>query len=254
MKRTDRPHANRLVHFLKICIFTGFFVSIGAISGVMAQGQAMQLMDAQALASKYVKYLQDHSSWGPGEMEIQNVRINPRKIWLPKGKVSFSIEDFAGGALLGRVSSMVTIMVDGKPVRRVRACATIEVYKPVLCAARGLRRGQVIARGDLTRATMPLSKLKTRYFERPEDIVGLAAKRSLRPGHVITADALTKPAVVKRGSRVMIVAESPTITVKVPGQVEEKGAIGDFVRVMNLGSHRVVVARVEDSNTVRVNF
>lgn len=213
-----------------------------------------QLMDAEALAEKYVKFLEEHASWDPGEMEVQNVRINPRKIWLPKGNVSFRIEGGPGGAVTGRVSSMVTILVDGRPVRRARACANIEVYKPVLCAARGLKRGQVITARDLSMSTMPLSKLKTGYFQEADEVIGMAARRTLRPGHVITSDVLARPVVVKRGSRVMIVAESPSITVKVPGQVVEKGAVGDFVRVKNLGSRRVIVAQVADSNTVKVNF
>ncbi len=240
--------------FLTAILWIGLFLNIFSYTDAWGQEATMQLMDTEALAAKYVAYLKSHSSWKPDEMEIQNVRINPRTIWLPKGKVSYSIQESAGGALLGRVSSLVTIMVDGKPVRRARACATIEVYKSVLCAAQGLRRGQIISERDLTRATMPLSKLKTGFYQRPGDVIGMAARRSLRPGQAITADSLMRPAVVKRGSRVMIVAQSPAIIVKVPGQVQEKGAVGDFVRVMNLGSHRVVIARVEDRNTVRVNF
>ena len=239
----------RMVMCLCVCL-----LSVPGPLNAADQGVNLQLMDADALASMYAEYLQARSSWDAGEMEVQNIRINPRKIWLPVGKVSYRIEESAGGAILGKVSSMVTILVDGRPVRRARACATVEVYKPVLCAARGLRKGQTISAGDLVKSTMPLSRLKTRYFQRPDNVIGMAARRSLRPGQVITADILTRPAVVKRGSRVMIVAESPAITVRVPGQVEEKGAVGDFVRVKNLGSRRVIIARVADRSTVKVDF
>jgi flagella basal body P-ring formation protein FlgA len=237
-----------------LCVFAAVFSCLGTRCTVSAQGPNMQLMDADALSEKYVRFLQSHSSWPAGQMEVRNIRINPRKIWLPEGKVSYRIEESAGGALLGKVSSMVTILVDGKPLRRARACADIEVYKKVLCASKGFRRGQIIGPGDVAMATMPLSKLKSRYFESMEEIVGMAARRTLRPGQIITADVLTRPAAVKRGSRVMIVAESPVITVRVPGQVEEKGAVGDFVRVKNLASHRVIIARVADSSTVKVDF
>ncbi len=239
---------------LKLLVLAVVLAAFFRAGNGTAQASNLQLMDPDILGAKYEKYLRSHASWPAGQMEIQNIRINPRKIWLPPGKISYRIEESAGGALLGKVSSMVTILVDGRPVRRARACANIEVYKPVLCAARGLRKGQVIGPGDLTRTTMPLSRLKSRYFEQADDIIGMAAKRSLRPGQVITADILTRPAVVKRGSRVMIVAESPVLTVRVPGQVEEKGAVGDFVRVKNLGSHRVIIAQVADSRTVKVNF
>lgn len=254
MKRERLTEINMAKRCLGIFIGIGVLIFVIGSINALAEESNMQLMDADALAAKYMKYLESRASWSTKEMEVQNIRINPRKIWLPQGNVSFKIDQSAGGALLGKVSSMVTILVDGEPLRRARVCASIEVYKQVLCASRGLRRGQIITPDDLTKATMPLSKLKTRYFQRPEELIGLAANHTLRPGQIITADHLTKPAVVKRGSRVIIVAESPAILVRVPGQVEEKGAVGDFVRVKNLGSRRVIIAQVMNSNTVKVNF
>ena len=254
MKRKKMAERNIARRFSGILIAVGVLVFVNGSIDAMADESNMQLMNTNALAAKYMKYLESRASWSADEMEVQNIRINPKRIWLPRGKVSFKIDQAAGGALLGKVSSMVTVLVDGKPLRRARACANIEVYKQVLCASCGLRRGQIITAADLTKATMPLSKLKTRYFQRPEELIGLAASHTLRPGQVITADKLTKPAVVKRGSRVMIVAESPAILVRVPGRVEEKGAVGDFVRVKNLGSRKVIIAQVTDSSTVRVHF
>ena len=235
------------------CLFMAV-ISVCSTSSALSKEARVQLMDAHCLCARYVKALKANLSWVPGEMEIINVRVNPRKIWLPEGRVSFKIEDPPAGAVVGKVSSMVTILVDGQPFRHARVSARIEVYKPVLCAVRGLKRGQIIRPGDLKQVTMPLSRLKAGYFQQEKAVLGLAARRSLRPGQIVTSDVLTKPAVVKRGSRVMIVAQCPGIIVRVPGEVEEKGAIGDFVRVKNISSRKVIIAQVHDSRTVKVNF
>lgn len=224
------------------------------LNAAIAQTLNAQLIDTRTISSKYMDFLTAHSSWTSNEMEIFDVRVYPRKIWVPLGHISYKIDEPIETALLGKVSSMVTVLVDGRPSKRIRVVAKIEVYKPVLCASRGLTKGQIIRPDDIKSVKMPLSKLRKRYLERPERIIGLAAKRTIRPGQVISPDLVTKPVVVRRGSKVMIVAESPGILVRVPGEVEERGSIGDFVRVKNLGSKRVIIAQVRDSKTVTVNF
>ena len=101
---------------------------------------------------------------------------------------------------------------------------------------------------------MPISKLKSRFFDDPNAILGLQAKRTVRPGQVIYASSISKPVLVKRGNKVLIVAKSPTIEITCPGVAVENGRLGDFVRVKNVQTKRVIIARVRDSHTVYVNF
>jgi len=58
--------------------------------------------------------------------------------------------------------------------------------------------------------------------------------------------------VVERGRTVTLVYEGPALRLAVPAQILEDGGVGSRVRVRNLQSQRVVVARVVDSATVRV--
>ncbi|NPA94166.1 MAG: flagellar basal body P-ring formation protein FlgA, partial [Thermodesulfobacteria bacterium] len=213
-----------------------------------------QPVDTESLKEAFVKRLKNAPALADSRVEVSSIRVLPKKIWVPMGKVSFSFDDSPSGQRLGRVSSMVTILVDGKPVRKARVCAYVEVYKKVLCAKRGLVRGQLIGPEDLSLVMMPISKLRGGFFDSPSRVVGLAAKRSIRPGQVIFASAVSKPVLVKRGSRVLIVASSNNLRITVPGIAQEKGAQGDFVRVKNIDSNRVVIARVKDSDTVVVTF
>ncbi len=220
----------------------------------MARSAGAQLVDTEKLKELFVSHLKASMEWDEGDVEISSLRVLPKRIWVPMGEITFEFEKQGLKGRFGRISQMVSIMVDGKRVRKARVCAYLEIFKRVLCAKNGLAKGQVIGRGDLGFARFPLSKLRGRFFSSPEQIVGLAAKRTIRPGKVIFATDVAKPIIVKRGSRVLIVASSPCLRITVPGIVEQKGAEGDFVRVRNLDSKKVIIARVKDENTVLVRF
>lgn len=238
-------------NFLKL-----FFILIivGTPITSLAKSLNAQLVDAQLLQEKFIEYLIKVSPWEKDEMEIIDLKVLPKNIWVPQGELSYKFSEPHTGTFLGRISSIVSIYVDGKPIRKARVCAYIECFKRVVCAKNGLIKGQIIKENDLKLIKLPISKLKGKFFESKEEIVGLSIKRTLRPGQVIYGRSLMKPIVVKRGSRVMIVAKSPFIEVTCPGIVVEKGGLGDFVRVKNLQSKKVIIAQVKDRNTVYVNF
>ncbi len=239
---------NLISIFILIVIITG--------SPISSLGKSLnaQLVDSQLLQEQFVKYLTTVSPWEKNEMEITQLKVLPKNIWVPKGELSFKFSEPHTGTFLGRISSIVTIYVNGKPARRARVCGYIECYKTVVCAKNGLIKGQIIKENDLKLIRLPISKLKGKFFDTKEEIIGLSAKRTLRPGQVIYGRNLMKPVLVKRGSRVLIVAKSPFIEVTCPGVVVEKGGLGDFVRVKNLQSKKVIIAQVKDKNTVYVNF
>ncbi len=220
----------------------------------MAGSSGAQLVDTEKLKELFVSHLKASMQWDEADVEISSLRVLPKRIWIPQGNVTFEFERQGLQGRFGRISQMVSIMVDGKVVRKARVCAYLEVFKRVLCAKDGLVKGQLIKDEDLGLVRLPLSKLRGRFFSSPEQVVGLAAKRSIRPGKVVFATDVAKPIVVKRGSRVLIVAASPFLRITVPGIVEQKGAEGDFVRVRNLDSKKVIIAKVKDENTVLVRF
>jgi len=53
---------------------------------------------------------------------------------------------------------------------------------------------------------------------------------------------------------VTIVAESGALRVTAVGQAKQGGAVGDNIQVLNLGSKKMLIAKVVSSSTVSVNF
>ncbi len=220
----------------------------------MGEGVAAQIVDSKELKTLFVQQIKENSQWSKKDVEISALRVLPRNIWVPAGKLTFRFDQDVCVGRLGRVSSVATILVDGRPVRKARVCGYVEVYKKVICAKNGLSRGQIVTMQDLETVRLPISKLRGKFFEDPKQVIGLAAKRTLRAGKVILATDVSRPVIVKRGNRVLIVAASENLRITVPGIVEQKGAEGDFVRVRNLDSKKVIIAQVKDENTVMVKF
>ncbi len=240
--------------FFIISFFLGLIFLFHTPVCLSSQDLKTQLVDEGIIKKRFKAFLMANSPWDKGEMEISDLKVLPKNIWVPQGTLSFKFSEPRSGQFLGKVSSLVTILVNGKPCRRARACAYIECFKRVICAKNGLIRGQLIGPRDISLVRMPISKLKSRFFDDPNAILGLQAKRTVRPGQVIYASSISKPLLVKRGNKVLIVAKSPTIEITCPGVAVENGRLGDFVRVKNIQTKRVIIARVRDSHTVYVNF
>jgi flagella basal body P-ring formation protein FlgA len=218
------------------------------------RGAAARKIDGSMLADRFVEFLEKKAPWPQEAMEIASVRIYPSRLWVPEGELFIEIMPPRTDTFLGRITSMISIKVDGVEVRRARASAHIEVFMPVVAATRYIRKGEVIAEEDLVQRVMPISRLKGRYLDDPGKAVGKAARRTIRAGQVVSADLLREPVVMRRGQKVMILAASDCLVVKVPGEALENGGLGDTVKVRNIMSRRTVIARVRDSRTVVVSF
>jgi flagella basal body P-ring formation protein FlgA len=60
--------------------------------------------------------------------------------------------------------------------------------------------------------------------------------------------------VVKRGDIITLVARSQYLFAMTKGEVQEKGGLGEWIKVKNISSQRIIYGRVQDSNTVIVEF
>lgn len=120
---------------------------------------------------------------------------------------------------------------------------TVEAVVPV----RAINQGEVIKASDLMVERRPKTDVVA-----VEDVLGLAAKRQLRPGQVIRAGDVMKPELVARNEAVTISFEAPGMVLTVRGKALEPGAMGDVVNVLNVQSQRTVQATVSGPGRVTV--
>ena len=59
---------------------------------------------------------------------------------------------------------------------------------------------------------------------------------------------------VKRGDRILLIAERGTLKVTAPGVVRENGFKNQMIKVENVQSHKIVYGTVLNSRTILVNY
>lgn len=187
-------------------------------------------------------------------LRVEHFSARPEAVSIPAGAVSWRTEGPGRGAFLGKKTMDLIILVDGREAATVRATGDIQLYGDVVCVTRTMRRGEVLAAGDLTVMHRNISNLGANLVEDPNAAVGRQLKATLRPGTPLYTYQLEEPALVKRGDLVTLLVESDALRLSAPGQVKEDGARGAVVRVKNLMSRKEVHGRVTGAGTVVVEY
>ncbi|HEX2215513.1 MAG TPA: flagellar basal body P-ring formation chaperone FlgA [Xanthobacteraceae bacterium] len=125
---------------------------------------------------------------------------------------------------------------------------TIEVAKLV----RPMGRGDVIRASDITTERRPKATVAAGALERPEQVVGFAARRALGAGQALRSADLMKPELVRQNEAVTVVYESPGLSLSIRGKALESGAAGDIVNVVNIQTKRTLQGTVTAPGRVSI--
>ena len=126
-----------------------------------------------------------------------------------------------------------------------------QIDVPVL--TREVPSGEVIAEGDISYLTIPVSRANSSIVRAPSDIAGHQARRLLRAGELIRTSDVKLPTVVAKGETVTMLFEAPGISLSFIGRAMGEGGMGESVPVLNPVSHRQIDAVVVGTGTVSVN-
>lgn len=156
-------------------------------------------------------------------------------------------------AATGRFTAQLSLSVGGtEPLAwRVsgRAMAMLAVPVPVT----RLLPGAVLSAADLHVVKLPAGRVPSGAVREADQAVGKQLRYQAAPELPLLLSALTAPALVKRNARVVILADSPGLSLSLEGRALEGGGEGDHVRVLNPSSHAVLDAVVIGTARVRVD-
>lgn len=153
----------------------------------------------------------------------------------------------------GRFSAAIDV-AGGSSTRHkpVRISGHLYETAEVVTLARPLSRGDIVRRNDILIERRPRSEIASDTIRQSSGIVGMAARRDLRPGRTVRSAELMKPELVGRNDPVTLVFESPGVVVSVRAKAVEGGSEGDVIQVLNPQSKRVVQGVVEGRGRVVV--
>ncbi|MEP3676257.1 flagellar basal body P-ring formation chaperone FlgA [Sulfitobacter sp.] len=114
--------------------------------------------------------------------------------------------------------------------------------------SRTIRPYHIITEMDVTFAAGDLAS----GFARLSDVIGQEARVALYAGRPILVGDIGPPAIINRNQIVALRYNANGISIATEGRALERGAIGDRIRVMNLGSRATLFGKILEDGTIRV--
>lgn len=173
---------------------------------------------------------------------------------VPQGKLHFEVFQKDKTGLAGYVRVVALVNVDGVTRTKVRLSCWVDIFDPVVCITRNLKRGEIIEDDDLYLARKNISHLSPRILTDMSKVVGLMVKHNVREDACLKEWMLERPPIVRKGDMVTILAESDELRLTVPGMVLEKGYLGERVRVRNVMTRKEIYAKIINTSTAVVDF
>lgn len=169
---------------------------------------------------------------------------------VPEGALGFVV-DVPEGDLSAPTTVYVDVTSDGRKVGRAWARVEASDASTVVVLTRSVRKGEVLADGDVALAP-PRGATRGRALVEPTEAVGKRLVRSLSAGLPVSAADLEVPPAVEKGDLVRLVARVGGVTATAPGKALEEGRPGEGLRVENLASGRVLQGILRERGVVDV--
>lgn len=129
-----------------------------------------------------------------------------------------------------------------------------QVFLPAVHASGIIDRGQTLDAAQLRLEPINIGKAQRGYFHHLDQVTGQTAKRRIRAGQLLTPALLALPLAVQRSQPVKIIASHDGIEASTSGEALGDGQPGEVIRVRNLGSGKVIEAKVVEEGVVTSTY
>lgn len=144
----------------------------------------------------------------------------------------------------GRFSAVILAPAGDPAAVRVtytgRAVQVSEV--PVL--VRTIRRGSIISEHDVELRAIPVHRTDSATLLDAVDLIGMAARRTLRAGKPLNPSDIQEPEVVRKNAQITVRYESPGLSLTMQATALQSGVMGQVINIRNQQSSRTIQAKV----------
>ncbi len=224
--------------------------------GVMPQAQADATTQVQQAVENHLRLMLEQQATRQGWQGMQlryDISVPASAANLPRCSEALQVRA-TGEAPSAMERQNLQLRCVDTPGWSTNATGQAHVFLPAVHAEGIIDRGQTLTANDLKLQRINVAKARRGYYNRIEEVVGLAAKRRIRAGQTITPALLEQAMAVKRGQPVKIVASNEGIEASTSGEALADGQPGDVIRVRNVGSGKVIDAKVLEQGVVTSTF
>jgi len=243
--------------FIFLCILGLYSTSMGAAISKSdpdnVSPQRFQTIPEDKFREIFQKYLYRNLNNQGCDVMISRLRITGN-VPVPDGTISFQEYQKGKRRFEGQVSLIVVVKINDVVKNKVKLSGWVDIFQPVVCASRDLKRGERISKEDLYFVKRNISHISSKILTDMNKIIGFMAKHNVKKDSSLKEWMFEKYPIVDKGDIVTIVAESGDIKVTAPGKVMMKGYADELVKVQNLMSKKEIYAKVVNGSTVAVDF
>jgi len=240
-----------------LCILGFYSTSMGAAISKNdtdnVSPQRFQTIPETKFREVFQKYLYRNLNSQECDVVISNLKITGN-VPVPDGTISFQQYQKGTRRFEGQVGLIVVVKINGVVKNKVKLSGWVDIFQPVVCASRDLKRGEMISKDDLYFVKRNISHLSSKVLTDMNKIIGFMAKHNIKKDSSLKEWMFEKMPIVDKGDIVTIIAESGDIKVTAPGIVLMKGYADELVKVQNLMSKKEIYAKVVNGSMVAVDF
>lgn len=148
----------------------------------------------------------------------------------------------------------VSFKKNGKLTSRLNLSAALKISVDTFVAARDLKRGMDITPNDIRTERAPAGPWFEKYAVNLEDLVGKQMDRNIKEGTPIRLDQVSRPKMVNSGDSVTIIAQKGSLKISATGKARQDGELGEWIKVSNVDSSKILTAKVTGPGEVAVEF
>lgn len=156
--------------------------------------------------------------------------------------------------LRGRVPVAVALYAGDHLVKRSVVTPYVRVSERVVVPTRNVPSGTTLSAADLKSVERDAARIPKDAIRDLDSAIGLQARRSLVKGQPFRASKVQNVPIVERGDRVQIILTTGALVIQSAGKAQQTGALGEWIRVLNVDSKRELSGRVDAEGRVHVAF
>jgi flagella basal body P-ring formation protein FlgA len=200
--------------------------------------RAGQIVSRATIVEALEAAIDDAGNTGPIEIELRN---HGQRLVVPEGSApSIAVADLDLNRRSGRFSAVLVAPIGDPQANRIRVTGRAIKMAEIPVLRHAASSGDIVGTDDIDWLLVPAAKVGRNVITDADDLIGKAAKRTIRPGRPVRARDLGRPVVIEKGAIVTMTLTSPSMIITATGRAEEDGGKGDVVRVRNSQSRNVV--------------
>lgn len=114
-------------------------------------------------------------------------------------------------------------------------------------------RGDMITSDMIAELNHPTKQITNTIIRDANNVVGMETTRRIRAGYPLRKKQFRIAPTVKKGNIATVIFKKAGILLTTEGTVMNDAVAGDFVKVMNSGSNRLLRGTVQENGTIAVN-